>query len=381
MGVYEPAGSDEISVHRDCCIRLLLWVLPNFQPFQRNDIRTSCLAPSGCIHEQSEPGIKRYSMDQVMSFDKFGRLQFDCAKQHLASADSHLLSGTPSSSILFSSTSRDFSSRSSDNMRGMVYGEQRRTGDGSRQHDASYRQALSGDNRILRDTIRHRPRSYPGLGNDDAPSALDFHINTFPSAAGFLHPHLLPSSSTSETFSPLPSLSDRTDIHRQLTYFPSPTFSLSRFPSSLSSPAIGSSEMSGDATMVFPPNWSAEDIIVDMTPISDECSTSAYEAVNAERVRECKHKERFTEKIVKLGGKFKHALMNRIRTLRIRSKRNDGEDFQHRECCLVADVPEPSAPEAPPGLTVSLSLLSQSDLLLILVSKADFQRLDGTIRG
>jgi hypothetical protein len=133
--------------------------------------------------------------------------------------------------------------------------------------------------------------------------------------------------------------------------------------------------------MVFPPNWSAEDIIVDMTPISDECSTSAYEAVNAERVRECKHKERFTEKIVKLGGKFKHALMNRIRTLRIRSKRNDGEDFQHRECCLVADVPEPSAPEAPPGLTVSLSLLSQSDLLLILVSKADFQRLDGTIRG
>ena len=281
-----------------------------------------------------------------MSLNRFG-----LPRQNLASADSHLLPRTPSSSVLFSSTSRDFSSQSFDNMRKWVYGEQRRIGD---EHGASH--GFSGDNRTLRNTIRHRPRSYPALATDDVPSALDFHINTFPPlpafdpSASFLHPLLLPSSSTSETFSPLPTLSDRTDIHRQFIYFPSPTFSLSRFPSSLSSPAIGSSEISGDATTVFPPTWGAEDIIVDMTPISDECSTSAYEVADAGRVREWKHKERFTESIAKLGGKFKRALLNRIRTL---SKRKNDYDLQHRECCPVA---EPSVLEALPSLTVSLSL-------------------------
>ena len=283
-----------------------------------------------------------------MSLNRFAH-----PRQNLASADSNLLSRTPSSSILFSSTSRDFSSQSFDNMKKLVYGEQRRTGNGSRQHDASH--GLSGDNRTLQNTIRHRPRSYPALASDDVPSALDFHINTFPPlpaldpSAGFLHPLLLPSSSTSETFSPLPTLSDRTDMHRQFIYFPSPTFSLSRFPSSLSSPAMGSSEISGDATTVFPPNWGAEDIIVDMTPISDDCSTSAYEVTNARHVPEWKHKERFTERIAKLGGKFKRALLNRIRTLRTQSKKNSDQ------CRPVA---EPSSLEAPPSLTVSLSLLA-----------------------
>ena len=340
---------------------LSIWVLANFPPFQRNDVPTSYighideLGNRNFLAEPSEPRIKRYSMNRAMSLvNRFGH-----PRQNLASADSHLLSRTPSSSVLFSSTSRDFSSQSFDNMKRLVYGEQRRTGYGSRQHDASH-----GLNRTLRNTIRHRPRSYPALASDDVPSALDFNINTFPPlpafdpSAGFLHPLLLPPSSTSETFSPLTTLSDRTDMHRQLIYFPSPTFSLSRFPSSLSSPAIGSSETSGDATTVFPPNWGAEDIIVNMTPISDECSTSAYEVVDPRRVREWKHKERFTERIAKLGGKFKRALLNRIRILRTQSKKNSGHDFQHHECFPVA---EPSALEALPSLTVSLSILAYSD--------------------
>ncbi|KAF8350019.1 hypothetical protein F5887DRAFT_410635 [Amanita rubescens] len=310
-------------------------------------------------------------MDQAMRFRSSGNLQLDDARQHLPpSTDSNLFSGPSSSSILYSSTSREFSSQSSDNMRNLVYGERTRTGDGSRQYDASHKQASSGDNRTLRDPIRdrHRRRSYPGLANEDIPSALDFHINTFPpllaldSSAGvigpqdnrtcFLHPYpsdiqLLPSSSTSETFSPLVSLSDRTDIHRQLIYFPSPTFSLSRFPSSLSSPAVGSSEISGDAIAAFPSNWDAEDIIVDMIPISDECeSTPAYETADIGSVQ----KERFAERIAKLGGKFKRALLNRIRSLKTQSTRKDNHSIHYRN-----SVSESSALGPPPGLTVSLS--------------------------
>ena len=311
-----------------------------------------------------------------MRFRSSGNLQLDDARQHLPpSTDSNLFSGPSSSSILYSSTSREFSSQSSsNNMRNLVYGERTRTGDGSRQYEASHKQASSGDNRTLRDPIRdrHRRRSYPGLANEDIPSALDFHINTFPpllaidSSAGVIgsqdnrtcFPHLypsdiqlLPSSSTSETFSPLLTLSDRADIQRQLIYFPSPTFSLSRFPSSLSSPVIGSSEISGDAIAAFPSNWDAEDIIVDMIPISDECeSTPAYETTDIGSVQ----KERFTERIAKLGGKFKRALLNRIRSLRTQSTRKDNHSIHYR--CSDIDVSESSALGPPPGLTVSLSL-------------------------
>lgn len=314
-------------------------------------------------------------MNRVMPFRSSGNLRPDDARQHLppSTDNNNLFSGPSSSSILYSSTSREFSSQSSENIRELAYGERTRTGDGSRRYDASHKQTSSGNNHTLRDPIRdrHRPRSYPGLANEDVPSALDFHINTFPplsldSSAGvvgpqdnrtcFLHPYpsdiqLLPSSSTSETFSPLLTLSDRTDIHRQLIYFPSPTFSLSRFPSSLSSPAMRSSEISGDVTMAFPSNWGAEDIIVDMIPISDEYESSpAYETANLGPVQ----KERFTERIAKLGGKFKRALLNRIRSLRTQNTRNDNHNIHYG--CSDIDVSESSALGPPPGLTVSLSL-------------------------
>ncbi|KAK2461876.1 hypothetical protein APHAL10511_006339 [Amanita phalloides] len=332
----------------------------SFQSFTNNDIHTPSRTDERIydlgtrpMPKSAEFGFKRYSMDQATSIDKFGHLQLGRAR------DNDMLPNAPSSSVLFSSTSHDLSFQSS-------------TEDNSRPHAVSQRQISSNSYITPREAVRYRPRSYPGLANDDAPSALDFHINTFPSLlaldvqplpvaarqdrADEVHPYpyTLPHS---QSFSPLSTLSDRSDIHRQLIHFASPTFSLSQFPSSLSSPAFGSSEISGDATAYLPADLGTGDIIIDMTPISDENSISIHQArqmVNARRTQEGGQSKRITEKIANCGGKFKRALLKRIQGLRMqnntRLSKTENDDYSSS----IVDEPQLSAPDTPPGLAALL---------------------------
>ncbi|KAM6498159.1 hypothetical protein JOM56_006107 [Amanita muscaria] len=346
--------------------------------------------PSGTVAST----LFRHSMDQAPSFDRLEHSQFhNVARVPLAC--SHLLSTGPASSISCSSASHTFPTRSSLNSGEASF----RTGTSGLDYDyrpnrSSRGYASYSDNPSVIGATSHEPCSHSDIRNDDTPSALDFHINTFPSSmtghnfhpyppavtrqenleASLLRPDplslhvlsfchtsdslstsLLQSLGTSDTLSLSPTFSDRVDLDRRLIHFPSPAFSLSQFPSTLSSPVFASSEVtesSGDGA-ALPSNCGATDIIINMTPISDDNDISTPGSPKSTRLGwQPERKNGVAEKVAKMGGKLKRLFLKKLRSGRVLGDKaiDDAQPRKDTEHHYEPNVNSDTIPVKPPGL-------------------------------